>query len=55
LLIDVEHSSLGSLTMPGPPLRFFTAEGTEVTRTQHTAPPVLGADGPDVRSWLAQP
>jgi formyl-CoA transferase len=55
LLIDVEHSSLGSLTMPGPPLRFFTAEGTEVTRTQHTAPPVLDADGPDVRSWLAQP
>jgi formyl-CoA transferase len=52
LLIDVQHDSLGELTLPGPPLRFFTAGGDEVTRTEHAAPPVLGADGPAVRSWL---
>jgi crotonobetainyl-CoA:carnitine CoA-transferase CaiB-like acyl-CoA transferase len=54
LLIDVQHESLGSLTLPGPPLRFFTAEGDEVTRTEHAAPPVLGADGDAVRGWLDQ-
>jgi crotonobetainyl-CoA:carnitine CoA-transferase CaiB-like acyl-CoA transferase len=54
LLIDVEHASLGSLTLPGPPLRFFAADGGEVTRTQHAAPPVLGADGPAVRDWLGE-
>jgi crotonobetainyl-CoA:carnitine CoA-transferase CaiB-like acyl-CoA transferase len=52
LVIDVQHDSLGSLTLPGPPLRFFTAEGDEVTRTEHAAPPVLGADGDAVRGWL---
>jgi formyl-CoA transferase len=44
LLIDVDHATLGSITLPGPPLRFFDAAGAELTRTHHTAPPVLGAD-----------
>ncbi|MFG1932477.1 CaiB/BaiF CoA transferase family protein [Mycobacterium sp. NPDC048908] len=44
LLIDVDHATLGTITLPGPPLRFFDAAGTELTRRQHTAPPVLGAD-----------
>jgi crotonobetainyl-CoA:carnitine CoA-transferase CaiB-like acyl-CoA transferase len=44
LLIDVDHATLGTITLPGPPLRFFDANGTERTRRQHTAPPVLGAD-----------
>ncbi len=44
LLIDVDHDTLGSITLPGPPLRFFDADGAEVTRRGHTAPPVLGAD-----------
>ncbi|MGV9797308.1 CaiB/BaiF CoA transferase family protein [Mycobacterium sp. NPDC003449] len=44
LLIDVEHATLGTITLPGPPLRFFEAGGTEVTRTHHLPPPVLGAD-----------
>ena len=43
LLVDVEHDTLGTITLPGPPLRFFTPDGTETTRTHHTAPPVLGA------------
>ena len=44
LLIDVEHATLGSVTLPGPPLRFFDPNGAELTRRRHTAPPVLGAD-----------
>ncbi|MGY4649571.1 CaiB/BaiF CoA transferase family protein [Mycobacterium sp. URHB0021] len=44
LLVDVEHATLGTITLPGPPLRFFDAEGIERTRNQHSAPPVLGAD-----------
>jgi crotonobetainyl-CoA:carnitine CoA-transferase CaiB-like acyl-CoA transferase len=44
LLIDVDHATLGTVTLPGPPLRFFDANGTERTRRRHTAPPVLGAD-----------
>jgi crotonobetainyl-CoA:carnitine CoA-transferase CaiB-like acyl-CoA transferase len=44
LLIDVDHATLGTITLPGPPLRFFDAAGAELTRNHHTAPPVLGAD-----------
>jgi crotonobetainyl-CoA:carnitine CoA-transferase CaiB-like acyl-CoA transferase len=44
LLIDVDHATLGTITLPGPPLRFFDANGAELTRREHTAPPVLGAD-----------
>jgi crotonobetainyl-CoA:carnitine CoA-transferase CaiB-like acyl-CoA transferase len=41
LLIDVKHDTLGSITLPGPPLRFFEPTGRERTRRRHTAPPVL--------------
>jgi crotonobetainyl-CoA:carnitine CoA-transferase CaiB-like acyl-CoA transferase len=44
LLIEVDHDTLGTITLPGPPLRFFDADGAELTRRQHSAPPVLGAD-----------
>jgi crotonobetainyl-CoA:carnitine CoA-transferase CaiB-like acyl-CoA transferase len=44
LLIDVDHATLGAITLPGPPLRFFDADGAELTRRRHIAPPVLGAD-----------
>jgi len=44
LLVDVDHATLGTITLPGPPLRFFDANGAELTRRLHTAPPVLGAD-----------
>jgi hypothetical protein len=37
-----------------PPLRFFDADGTEVTRTDHLPPPVLGADNDTVSDWLRQ-
>jgi crotonobetainyl-CoA:carnitine CoA-transferase CaiB-like acyl-CoA transferase len=52
LLIDVEHSTLGNLSLPGPPLRFFAPDGVETTRRQHSAPPTLDQDGPAVRAWL---
>ena len=54
LLVDVEHPVLGPLTLPGPPLRFFEADGTEVTRKDHLAPPMLDQHGPSVRAWLQQ-
>jgi formyl-CoA transferase len=44
LLIEVDHDTLGTITLPGPPLRFFDADGAELTRRQHSGPPVLGAD-----------
>jgi crotonobetainyl-CoA:carnitine CoA-transferase CaiB-like acyl-CoA transferase len=56
LLVDVEHATLGPLSLPGPPLRFFAPgpDGeTETTRRDHAAPPVLGADGAAIRAWLS--
>jgi len=55
LLIDVEHASLGRLTIPGPPLRFFSPgpDGeTETTRRDHLPPPVLGSSNDAIRQWL---
>ena len=47
LLIDVEHSSLGTVTLPGPPLRF---DGVDAV--QHRPPPRLDEHSTDVRAWL---
>ena len=55
LLVDVEHETLGRITLPGPPLRFFTTDGVETTRTEHLAPPVLDADAEAIRTWLHTP
>ncbi len=54
LLVDVDHATLGPLTLPGPPLRFFDAAGDEVTRRDHSAPPVLDQHADDIRAWLAE-
>ena len=56
LKIDVDHPTLGPLTLPGPPLRFFDPgpDGEhETTKRDHAAPPTLGADGAEIRAWLA--
>jgi len=56
LLVDVEHETLGRLSLPGPPLRFFAPgpDGeVETTRRGHAAPPVLGSHGAAIRAWLA--
>lgn len=52
LLIDVDHHSLGTITLPGPPLRFFALDGAETTRVTHRPPPVLDEHGSEVRRWL---
>ncbi|RYB88317.1 CoA transferase [Nocardioides glacieisoli] len=52
LLVDVEHPTLGGLTLPGPPLRFFDAAGDEVTRKDHTAPPLLDQHADEIRAWV---
>jgi crotonobetainyl-CoA:carnitine CoA-transferase CaiB-like acyl-CoA transferase len=55
LLVDVEHTSLGTVTLPGPPLRFFDTSGAEVTRRDHQAPPVLDEHAARIRAWLDAP
>jgi crotonobetainyl-CoA:carnitine CoA-transferase CaiB-like acyl-CoA transferase len=50
LLVDVEHAALGTITLPGPPLR-FDGGGLQ----EHTAPPTLDQHGAAIRSWLAGP
>ncbi|WP_457255991.1 CaiB/BaiF CoA transferase family protein [Pedococcus sp. P5_B7] len=55
LLVEVDHASLGPVTLPGPPLRFFDETGAEQTRTAHSAPPILDADRESVLAWLNQP
>lgn len=54
LLIDVEHSTLGALTLPGPPLRFFDGGGAEQTHRDHHAPPTLDEHGDTIRAWLEE-
>ena len=53
LVMEVDHSTLGRLTVPGPPLRFFDEHDAEVTRRDHAAPPTLDEDGAAIRAWLA--
>ena len=55
LVIDVEHPTLGSIELGGPPLRFFTGDGTEVTRTAHAAPPTLDEHGQRIRAEVTGP
>ena len=52
LLVEVEHSTLGALTLPGPPLRFFAGED-ETTPREHAAPPTLNQHGDTIRAWLS--
>jgi crotonobetainyl-CoA:carnitine CoA-transferase CaiB-like acyl-CoA transferase len=47
LLLDVEHATLGRITLPGPPLRFDGGG-----RLKHAAPPTLGQHDESVRAWL---
>lgn len=52
LLIEVDHATLGSISLPGPPLRFFDPNGEERTRSHHQPPPNLGQDNAAIREWL---
>ncbi|WP_219412420.1 CaiB/BaiF CoA transferase family protein [Pseudonocardia nigra] len=53
LLVDVEHATLGRLTLPGPPLRFFDGAGEERPPRAHAAPPTLDQHGPALRTEFA--
>lgn len=58
LLVDVEHPTLGTVQLPGPPLRFFdpTVDGEQETTTRtHRPPPLLNADAQAVRDWATGP
>jgi formyl-CoA transferase len=52
LLVEVEHPTLGAVTLPGPPLRFF-ATNRETTPRDHAAPPTLDQHGDAIRAWLS--
>lgn len=52
LLTEVQHATLGEITLPGPSLRFFDEQGTEVTKRSHTAPPLLDEHGDSIRREL---
>jgi len=54
LLRETEHSTLGTLRLPGPPLRFTAADGSE-RALPVAAPPTLGQHDDAVRRWLADP
>jgi crotonobetainyl-CoA:carnitine CoA-transferase CaiB-like acyl-CoA transferase len=49
LLTPVEHATLGPLTLPGPPLRFFDGDDRERPRHAHAAPPTLDQHGAALR------
>jgi crotonobetainyl-CoA:carnitine CoA-transferase CaiB-like acyl-CoA transferase len=48
LVIDVEHATLGTISLPGPPWRFDDACGP----ARHRPPPTLGQHNASVRAWL---
>ncbi len=47
LLISVEHATLGTLQLPGPPIRY-----DEGARSEHLPPPTLDQHGESIRRWL---
>ncbi|MEU3657678.1 CoA transferase [Streptomyces sp. NPDC032161] len=47
LVIEVDHSSLGPIELPGPAVRF-----DDGCRLRHLAPPRLGEHDDSVRAWL---
>ncbi|MBC6463101.1 CaiB/BaiF CoA transferase family protein [Actinomadura sp. HBU206391] len=51
LLLDVEHATLGRVTLPGPPLRLDDAPYAGGRET-HLAPPTLGQHTDEILAWL---
>ncbi|MFI1169481.1 CaiB/BaiF CoA transferase family protein [Streptomyces sp. NPDC020801] len=47
LVVEVDHTTLGTVELPGPPIRFDGGG-----RQRHTAPPVLGEHTGAVLAWL---
>jgi crotonobetainyl-CoA:carnitine CoA-transferase CaiB-like acyl-CoA transferase len=53
LLVEVEHATQGSLTLPGPVLR-LDDNAYAGGRTEHLPPPTLGQHNDAIRAWLAE-
>lgn len=53
LVLDVDHPVLGSIEIPGPPIR-FDDNAFAGGRETHLAPPTLGQHNDSVRAWLAE-
>jgi hypothetical protein len=51
LIIDVDHPTLDTVQLPGPPLRLGTLDGEGKGRAGHAAPPLEQHDS-EVRRWL---
>jgi crotonobetainyl-CoA:carnitine CoA-transferase CaiB-like acyl-CoA transferase len=51
LVIDVEHPVLGTIELPGPPIRFDDLSFAG-GRSRHLPPPGLGQHNDGVRTWL---
>ncbi len=51
LLLDVEHPTLGNISLPGSPIR-FDDNGFSGGRPTHLAPPTLDEHGAAIREWL---
>ena len=51
LLVEVDHPTLGTVSLPGPPLR-FDANSFAGAREQHMPPPRIGEHNESVRAWL---
>jgi crotonobetainyl-CoA:carnitine CoA-transferase CaiB-like acyl-CoA transferase len=54
LVVDVEHPLLGTIEIPGPPLR-FDENAYAGGRETHVHPPLLGEHNASVRAWLDEP
>ncbi|MDT0213401.1 CoA transferase [Rothia sp. ARF10] len=53
LVLDVDHPVLGSIEIPGPPIR-LDDNAFAGGRETHLAPPTLGQHSDSVRAWLAE-
>jgi crotonobetainyl-CoA:carnitine CoA-transferase CaiB-like acyl-CoA transferase len=51
LKLSVDHTTLGSVDLPGSPLR-FDDNAFSGGRSSHTAPPTLGQHNESIREWL---
>ena len=51
LVLDIDHPVLGSIEIPGPPIR-FDDNAFAGGRERHLAPPALGEHNDSVRVWL---
>ena len=53
LVLDVDHPVLGSIEIPGPPIR-LDDNAFAGGRETHLAPPTLGQHNDSVRAWLSE-